>query len=57
MKPHCLKGMNQDGNAKLTLFQEFIEKLTMNAVLDDIGYRFNVSNAIISKLDETVMQT
>ena len=49
--------MNQDGNAKLTLFQEFIEKLTMNAVLDDIGYRFNVSNAIISKLDETVMQT
>jgi len=50
---HCSKGMNRDGNAKLTLFQEFIctlIKLRTNAVMDDLGYRFNVSNATISRI-------
>jgi len=48
---HCSKGMNQDRNVKLTLFQEFIctlIKLRMNAIMGDLGYCFNVSNATIS---------
>ena len=50
---HCSKGMSQDGNARLTLFQEFIctlIKLRTNAVIDDLGYRFNVSNATVSRI-------
>ena len=50
---HCSKGMSQDGNARLTLFQEFIctlIKLRTNAVIDNLGYRFNVSNAIVSRI-------